>query len=309
MATSPCASFLAQTTTPPGARQHPVYAATLARLFGTSETSERQDPSGDQDRSPLTGGTGKPKVVGLLGGMGPMATAETFRRIILATPARTDQQHLHLIVDSDPSIPDRTDALIRGGPSPLPRLLASARRLVVAGADVICMPCNTAHVYFGAVQGEVEVPIVHMVEETASVVVDRGDRSIGLLATAGTVASGVYHQVFLRHSLQVVTPPPACQRRVSEAIALITAGRVSTGSEALLPTVAELGENGTRTLVLGCTEISLVGPELASAGTILDAMQIMVDSTVDYALGRRRLPSVSPPHPMSGSEAHVAGEM
>lgn len=235
-----------------------------------------------------------------------MATAETFRRIILATPARTDQQHLHVIVDSDPSIPDRTDALIRGGPSPLPGLLASARRLVVAGAAIICMPCNTAHVYFRAVQEEFDVPIVHMVEETASVVAGRGDRSIGLLATAGTVASGVYHQVFLRHGLQVITPPPACQRRVSEAIALIKAGHVSKGCEALLPTVAEFGENGARTLVLGCTEISLVGSQLASAGTVLDAMQVMVDSTVDYALGRRRLPSMGRPQPMAGPGAQVA---
>lgn len=230
-------------------------------------------------------------MVGILGGMGPMATVEAFRRITLATPAQTDQEHLHVIVDSDASIPDRTDALTRGGPSPLPGLLASARRLVLAGVDIICMPCNTAHVYFEPLQGALDVPVVHMLEEAASVVAREGDRSLGLLATTGTVASGVYTDVFLGRGLQVITPEPPFQRLVSEAIGLIKAGRLSEGLEILLPVGAELRRTGARTLVLGCTEISLLAPQLAPVCPVLDALQVMVDSTVDYALGRRRLPS------------------
>lgn len=229
--------------------------------------------------------------VGILGGMGPMATVEAFRRITRATPAAADQEHLHVIVDSDPSIPDRTEAVLGKGPSPLPGLLASAERLAIAGAELICMPCNTAHVFFSALQRTLPVPIVHMIVETAGVAANRGDRIFGLLATPGTVASGIYRDVFRRHGLDIVVPSVESQWHVSEAINLIKAGRVSDALEALLPTAEDLGHSGGRTLILACTEISLVSSQLASVGVVLDSLQVMVESTVDYALGSRSIPS------------------
>ena len=164
---------------------------------------------------------GRPLTMGILGGMGPMATVEAFRRITLGTPGRIDQDHLHVIVDSDSSIIDRTDALVDGGPSPLPALSASAERLTVAGADILCMPCKTAHAFFGPLQAGVPVPIVHMLDETAAVVASRGLPSLRLLATAGTVASGVYQDAFLRRNLAVAVPDVAGQRQISEGIAFL----------------------------------------------------------------------------------------
>lgn len=222
-----------------------------------------------------------------------MATVETFRRITLATPATTDQEHLHVIVDSNPSIPDRTDAVARGGPSPLPGLSMSAGRLLAAGAEVICMPCNTAHIFLRPLQQQLTVPIVHMLDETAKFVAGRGDRSLGLLATVGTVVTAIYQDAFLQHGLHVVTPDVEVQERVSEAIALIKGGRPSQALAVLLPAAEEFGLGGTRTLILGCTEISLVSSQLASVGPVVDSLQVMVDSTVAYALRRRPLPSMN----------------
>jgi aspartate racemase len=243
----------------------------------------------------------RPLVVGILGGMGPMATVEAFRRITVATPAEKDQDHLHVIVDSDASIPNRTDAVIAGGPSPLPALRASANRLVRAGAGLICMPCNTAHVFFEPLQRAVPVPIVHMIEETAAVVARAGYRRLGLLATSGTVASGVYQEVFLRHGLQVVGPSVASQDCVSEGIDRIKGGRLSDGLEALLPVATEFGRRGIRTLIVGCTEISLVVPQLSAVGAVVDALEIMAERTVDYAFGRHRLRPEGPRDSASSS--------
>ena len=109
-----------------------------------------------------------PLVVGAVGGMGPAATAEAFRRIVAATPAQRDQDHLHVIIDSDPLIPDRTRALLHGGSDPRPRLIAAARRLEAAGAQVLCMPCNTAHAIHADVRGNSAFPDDRVFETAAA---------------------------------------------------------------------------------------------------------------------------------------------
>ncbi|HET7037665.1 MAG TPA: amino acid racemase, partial [Thermomicrobiaceae bacterium] len=106
-------------------------------------------------------------VIGILGGMGPLATADLYRKIIEVTPARTDQEHLHVIIDADPSIPERTTALLHGGEDPTPKLIAGARRLAAAGVDFIIVPCNTAHAFLPRVEAAVDVPFISMIEETA----------------------------------------------------------------------------------------------------------------------------------------------
>lgn len=229
--------------------------------------------------------------VGILGGMGPMATVETFRRITRGTPAHRDQEHLHVIVDSDPSVPDRTSALVHGGPSPLPALLAGAARLVSLGAEVLCVPCNTAHAFLPPVRRRMDVPIVDMLDESAAVAADVADgRPFGLLATTGTVATCLYHEVFARRGLTVLNPDPADQQRVSRGIELIKAGSGSAAEELLVPVAARLREQGVAANVLGCTEISLLGDRLAAVGPVLDALQVMVDVTLDFALRRRQGP-------------------
>ena len=107
------------------------------------------------------------KIIGIIGGMGPLATADLFEKIIVHTKAACDQDHLRVIIDSNTNIPDRTAAILHGGADPVPELTASARGLERMGAELLVMPCNTAHNFYDAVQGAVSIPVLHMVRLTA----------------------------------------------------------------------------------------------------------------------------------------------
>ena len=129
------------------------------------------------------------KTIGILGGMGPAATADLFTKIINNTEAGCDQEHLHVIIDSNTNIPDRTEALIHGGADPTEQMTQSARRLAEAGAELIVMPCNTAHGFYDAVCASVPVPVLHMIKLTAEELMRHEITRAGLLATDGTVQS------------------------------------------------------------------------------------------------------------------------
>lgn len=136
------------------------------------------------------------KVIGVLGGMGPEATADLFRKIIRATPAEKDQDHIRVIIDSNPKIPDRTAAIIGGGPSPLPEMTETAKNLEKAGADLIIIPCNTAHYYYEKLKKSIRIPILNMVELTAQAI--KGGfphvKKVGIIGTTGTVRAGIYNR-------------------------------------------------------------------------------------------------------------------
>ncbi|MBZ2196730.1 aspartate/glutamate racemase family protein [Occultella gossypii] len=232
--------------------------------------------------------------VGVLGGMGPMATVEAFRRITMATPADIDQDHLHVIVDSDPSVPDRTRALLEGGEDPRPYLLRSADRLVGAGAEVICMPCNTAHAYYDWLQARVPVPIVNMITETVRIASSSGRSNFGLLATAGTCATNVYGSAFADAGLRLLQPQVDEQARVSRGIARIKAGDLDVLDD--FSRIADrLLSQGAVALVLGCTEISLVADELALRYPIIDALGVLVAATIARATGPTSMAVINGP--------------
>ena len=134
------------------------------------------------------------RVVGIIGGMGPVATCLLFERILANTPARYDQEHLHIIIDNDPSVPDRTEALFGRAESPIPWLVRSAKLLEKAGAHVLGIPCVTAHAFLPKVREESRVPIISMVEETDREVTARhpGVHRLGILATDGTLKADVF---------------------------------------------------------------------------------------------------------------------
>ena len=132
------------------------------------------------------------KIIGILGGMGPLATADLFQKIILHTRAETDQQHLHVIVDSNTNIPDRTAALLHGSADPTPELVKSARRLADAGAEVLIMPCNTAHNFHAAVQAAVDIPVLHMIALTRDALLARGAETLILGCTELPLAFELY---------------------------------------------------------------------------------------------------------------------
>ena len=228
------------------------------------------------------------KVVGILGGMGPEATADLFLRIIKATPAKKDQDHLRIIVDDNPRIPDRTEAILGVGPNPLPEMIRTAQNLERAGADFIVMPCNTAHYFLEELQKNVGIPILNMIELTAEEIKRRlpNARRVGLLATTGAVKTGIYERALAKVGVEVLVPEGELQDRVMEAIyGNIKAGNLEGGREIILEMAKHLVERGAEAIICGCTEVSLVLKQGDLPVPVVDPLQILAEQAVRYALG------------------------
>ena len=228
------------------------------------------------------------KIIGIIGGMGPLATADLFEKITLCTRAQRDQDHLRVLIDSNTNIPDRTAALLHGGPDPTPQLIASASLLERMGAQVLVMPCNTAHSFYDAVAGAVEIPVLHMIRLTAQALKARGIRTAGLLATDGTVQTGIYQQTFADTGIQLLTPEPEGQQAIMD----ITYRGVKAGDLRFDPSAArrameDLLRRGSQTLILGCTELPL-------AAQLYHLDYPFTDPTRELALGAIRFAGGEP---------------
>lgn len=198
------------------------------------------------------------KVIGIIGGMGPLATADLFQKIIQHTQAQRDQDHLRVLIDNNTNIPDRTAAILQGGDSPVPQLTASARGLEAMGADLLIMPCNTAHYYYDQVQAAVGIPVLHMIDLTCQALQRRGVSKAGLLATDGTLQTGIYQQHFANSGIQLLEPAGQAQQAVMDVIYRgVKAGNTAYDTAAFCRTMDDLLEQGAQTLILGCTELPL----------------------------------------------------
>jgi len=225
------------------------------------------------------------RVIGILGGMGPLATADLFRRIVERTPAKRDQDHPRIIIYNNPKIPDRTAFILGNGEDPRPELIASARKLEEWGADFIIMPCNTAHFFAETIQKAIRIPLVSMIEETAKVVREMGIKKVGLLATDGTIKGLVYHRALLKYGVQIAVPNKADQEKVMRAIyAGVKAGNLELGRRLLIE-VAKRLERRSDGIIAGCTEVSVaLKPEDLSV-PLIDPMDVIAEKTVRLALG------------------------
>jgi len=207
-------------------------------------------------------------VLGVLGGMGPLASAEFMRRLTLLTPATRDQDHVPAVLWSDPRVPDRSAARLGGGEDPLPALLRGIRGLEAAGCGAIAIPCNTAHGWFDAMQAATRLPILHIVDAAAAELARLGVPSgrIGVMGTAGTLAMRLYqHRLEARGYECLMPTPEEMQALVSPAIAEVKANRVTEAYQPLADAAQNLAARGARAVVLGCTEIPLgiaAGPAL-----------------------------------------------
>lgn len=221
--------------------------------------------------------------LGVLGGMGPMATVDFYRKVVAATGARRDQEHVPVVVWADPSVPDRTAALTGEGPDPTPWLVEGARTLQAAGATVLAMPCNTAHAFLPAVRDAVTVPVLDMVAETCRAVartVPAGGR-VGVLATAGTIRAGLYQRALPRYGLVHLAPPPVVQQAVTGAISSIKAGGPpGAGRASLARAAAEFVRAGAEVLVAGCTELDLVAHRMRFPVVVVDSTSVLAEASV-----------------------------
>jgi aspartate racemase len=234
-------------------------------------------------------GTGRGVIVGVLGGMGPAATADFYRKLVEATPATTDQQHLQVVVWSDPTVPDRTAALLDDGPDPTPWLRHGVHVLTWAGADLIAVPCNTAHAFLSPATGRDGVPVVHMIDQAVRAVAELTPpvRRVGLLATTGTVRAGLYQDWLGRAGLEAVLPTAGEQESlVATAIRRVKAGDHGARPAADLAAAgAGLASRGAQVIIAGCTEIPLVLGQRCGPVPVIDPTRVLARAVVAAALG------------------------
>ena len=232
------------------------------------------------------------KVVGILGGMGPEATADLFAKIIAHTPAEAEAEHLHVIIDSNPGIPSRQRAVEGRGPSPLPMMRESGRLLERAGAELILLPCVTAHYFLPELRRALGVPVLSILEETAAAVLRELPRvrKIGLLSTAATARSRLFHDAFSAPGVEILVPRSHDSERtceIIERIKTLNAGQDRTHlKEGLLPVARGLISRGAEALVAGCTEIPLVLNNRDLPCPIFDTLLILARAAIAESLSR-----------------------
>jgi len=240
-----------------------------------------------------------PRTVGILGGMGPEATAEFYRKLIELTSAASDQEHLPVIMLSDPSVPDRTDYILGSGQPFLPILLQLARDLESFGADFIAMPCNTAHLFWPELADAVGIPFLNILEETIDEIESTAGSDsvqIGVLATVGTIRSALYQSALRERGITALIPPESVQHEVHGVIKWVKAQTEREASrDQLEAAVQSLCEDGADGVILGCTELGLVG-DLESSIPVFDSLEILARATLREALNLRSRKKGGPGH-------------
>ena len=230
------------------------------------------------------------RVIGIMGGMGPDATIDLYRQILDLTPASKDQDHIKVLIHSNPKIPNRTEAIVSGGESPLPYLIESAGILEKGGAGIIAIACNAAHYYFPDIQKRTGIPILNMIEETRRSLRRRMPeiQVIGLLATDGTLQSGVYHRVMSQVGVNILVPEEGEQRRIQSAIAGVKARNNNRQTMEIFESAAmKLIDKGAQAIILGCTEVPLAFDPGKIDRPCLNPTRILARAAVDWALKKK----------------------
>ena len=224
------------------------------------------------------------KIVGILGGLGPAATATLFMEIIKTTPANKDQDHLRIVIDNNPKILNRTLAISGKGKSPLKQLQETLHNLEKAGAEIVAIPCNAAHHYYSELQESTNIPIINMISETVAYIHQNfpNIRKVGLLASTGTIEAGIYHKAV--SEMELITPDENEQRIVMNTINRIKAGYTQGKPQSDILKVAKVQvKKGAEAIIAGCTEIPLALSQKDLAVPLIDTLQVLARAVVREA--------------------------
>ncbi len=237
------------------------------------------------------------KTVGVIGGMGPDATVELMRRVIAATPAADDADHIHMIVDNNPKVPSRIKALIDGdGESPGPFIAGMAQGLAAAGADFLVIPCNTAHHYHAEVAAAVSIPVLNVITLTAATISNASSRPrrVGMLASPAVRIVGLFDAAL--HGVDIAPVYPESNHRLLDVIKAVKAGQVSAETRETLNAIAdELETAGADCLLISCSELSVISDAMQTALPVFDTIQILADAVVAQAKGEPGEAAVTAP--------------
>ena len=224
------------------------------------------------------------KKLGILGGMGPLATMILYNKIILKTRANEDQEHIHTIIDSNTEIPDRTSFILGNGDNPLPKLKSSIDMLNNADVDLIVMPCNTAHYFIDDLKKYSKAPMLNMVKLTA----DISDSKTCLLATKGTCDAKIYQ----KYNKKIIIPDDDIIKRLMIVIYELKSNNKAKSIEVFREVIEELKDRGFDKFILGCTELSALYdlyPDIE--GDFIDPMDVMIDEIL-MLFGKEKTTSI-----------------
>lgn len=238
---------------------------------------------------PATSSVPKERILGILGGMGPLATAHFYRTLIMKTAARSDQEHLPVVIWADPRVPDRTDAIVGGEESPIEMMREGLHRLERAGACAVAIPCNTAHAFIAQLQSESPIRIIDMIRATVADVLAGHPQahSIGILGTRGTRQAGLYEAAATEVGLRVLHVSLHDQAtKVDEAIRLVkSGGNLEVAGELVRSAAESLKGEGADLAVAACTEIPLVMTQARKVLPVVDSVESLATACIrDFGL-------------------------
>lgn len=208
--------------------------------------------------------------------MGPIATAYFYELIIKLTDAVRDQEHIEMIIFSKPSIPDRTDYILgRGTESPVEPMIETGKALVLLGANYLAMPCVTAHYFHDQLIRGIGRPILHIIRETAKCLKEYGIRKAGIMATDGTIHSGLFQKELLSYGITPLVPSEQCQAFVTDLIYKDIKSNRPAQMDKFRAVKEELTGMGAQVIILGCTELSLIKRDYDIGPGFIDAMEVL----------------------------------
>lgn len=221
------------------------------------------------------------KTLGIIGGVGPLATMQIGEMIVRKTVAEKDQDHVNMVITNNTTIPDRTAFILgESEKSPVPYIVKDMHKLAQAGAEVLIIPCNTAHSFYEDLVAESPIPVINMIDETVQAVQRRGAKRIGILATSGTISTCIYQDACDRFGVEAIIPNEKTQQLVMSLIYEdVKAGRPASKEKWLLIDEA-MQEAACDVLILGCTELAIVQQELGLTNCV-DSLTVLAEVAIE----------------------------
>lgn len=222
------------------------------------------------------------KKLGVIGGLGPMATAHFFQLLVEMTAAGTDQEHMEILIYNCPSIPDRTQYILgKSTESPVEQMVAIGRQLEQMQVDLLAIPCVTAHYFYQELEKEIHLPIVHAVWESARYLWKRGYRKVGIMATDATVQMRIFEESMSKFGIVCVYPKEGSQKKVMHLIYENVKAGTQVERELFDSVAEELFSNGAEVILLGCTELSILKQKQMTGAGCLDVTEVLAKICVE----------------------------
>ncbi len=217
--------------------------------------------------------------------MGPQATLDFFQKVLDNTKAVRDQDHIHLVIDNNPQIPDRTRFLLGQGKSPIKQLVNSAVKLQMMGADLLAMPCNTAHYFYDEIVKFIEIPFVNMIEEVAAHIYERNSKikRVGLLATKGVYSTKIYDGYLSKYGIETIVPEEGNQA-VGETIYTIKKDINLADPTGINNVINGMQAKGAEIIILGCTELPLIMDRYPKGAEYIDTTLVLAKKAVEISI-------------------------